>query len=559
MNDRSMRQRKGMLVCLVNTWQHTLDDGYQPPPSDNLGIGYVAAVLQQAGYDVAIFDAYITPADACNMADAIESRANRRGIVLGFSLMCPSQLDPAAVIVRRLRSRGVHLRHVVAGGQFASTSYRFLLGEQGDVYDSVVYGEAEDTVLELMDTLVADGAWQDIPGVAWRDRDEIRLRRRQHNPDLRALPWPARHTLDALRARQGVVNIDTSRGCGSNCTFCMSRQILHHIPPAQRWRSRDPIDVVDEMEWIVQTSGNRRFNVTDENTVGDRTHRQRLLDLADEIESRRLRLEYNIYIRAQDVDAELLGRLRRAGLASAFVGIESFWQPTLDRLNKRVDVETNLQAIRTVRAIGGLRLYFGLMTFHPWVTLQEIRHNVRTLREEMLGVLLTGPEMLKRLLQVMLIYRGTPAYKMALRDGLVRTESRFDQGVCAYALPEDARRVLRMIKAGLIGLMQPQHELFLVATADDNRTDASLQAAVHALNLRAERHILDSVERCIEVIDAGAGQVELDGLTADMQRQTRALVAEIDTSVRSFPLGRGQRGVDQPDAVFLRETKRIEA
>lgn len=549
-------RRADRLVCLINPWHHVgAESGYYPPPSDCLGMGYVAAVLREEGHAVEMYDAYVSRAAPEEIAGAIEDRVGGRELVLGFSFMCPTQLPHAEIIVRRLREAGIPVVHVTAGGQFAATSHRYLLTEHEEIYDSVVWGEGEETVVELFSALDAGDEWPDVPGVAARKGDGVDLEIRDGDPDLTQLPWPARDTLPELRERNGVVNMDTSRGCESSCVFCMSREILRHTATKDRWRSRTPEDVVDEMEWIVRHGGVHRFNFTDENTIGNSDHRRRLLDVADEIRSRGLDVQFNAYIRSQDVDEELLRELHDAGLASVFIGIESFWQPTLDLLNKRVDVETNLQAVRTVRRVEGLRLYFGLMTYHPWVTMEELLHNLGTLRSEILGIPLTGPELIKRLQQVMLIYRGTPSYHLARRDGLVEAEPRYDQGICDYTIPERPRRVLRFVTDVLDELKQPQHQLFLAATADENRNDEAVQARVRALNLEIDAHVLDEVETFAEAVAAGAEEDALRGMTDEARVRTRRLVAK----VRDFrlPEGRGVGKVDQPDATFVAEAERV--
>lgn len=546
------------LIYLVNPWHHEIpEDGYMPPPSDCLGMNYIAAVLRQDGHDVAMCDAYITREKPGAIADKIYAHAGRRPLILGFSFMCPSQLDHAEVIVEGLRRRGATLRHVMAGGQFAATCHKSLLENYPSIFDSVVHGEAEHTARELVAALSNGAPWQGVPGVASRGADGIIFQRRHENPELESLPWPARDTLPELRAHDGVANIDTSRGCESNCTFCMSREILRHTASKERWRSRSPADVVSEMAWIKRTSGIDCFNFTDENTIGNIDHRDRLYALADEIENRGLEIQFNTYVRAQDVDEDLIRRLHEVGLASVFIGIESFWQPTLDRLNKRVSVQENLDAIRKIRGIEGLRFYFGLMTFHPWVTIEEIRHNLRVLREEVLGIPLTGPEMLKRLLQVMLIYKGTPSYMMAKRDGLIRQESAFDQGPCTYVLPEQPLRLLRFIKTALMHLMQPQHKLFLAATARENAADPALQQAVWELNCRVERHILDATDRFALALEEEADDTALQQIGEESLARTDALVE----AIAGTDLGdaRARRNVDQPDAHFLGETERVGA
>lgn len=544
-------------VFLVNPWEHSEPGGYLPPPSDCLGLNYIAAVLREAGYPLASFDGYVEPSAPEPIVDrivrALEGHQHDHGrrpqLVLGFSFMCPTQLPHAEHIVRRLGERGWGAEHVMAGGQFAATSCHAFLHGYPTTFDSVVYGEGEETARDLLAALAGGRDWRQVPGVASRTAEGVQLVERD-NPDVRALPRPARDSLPALLGRDGVVNLDTSRGCESNCTFCMSREILRSTPSRQRWRSRHAVEVVDEIEALV-ARGARRFNFTDENTIGNRSHRGRLIEMADEIRARNLDIEFNAYVRAQDVDPELLTTLQRAGLASVFVGIESFWPQTLRLLNKRVSEQTNLEAIRAVRSVSGLRLHFGLMTFHPWVSLAELRHNLRRMGDEVLGVPLTGPEMLKRLQQVMLIYRGTPSYQLAKRDGLLGQASRFDQGVCSYRLPEQPRQVLRFINRTLTPLMRPHHELFLLTQAPASERNEALVRRGHEVSTEIDRFLLDVVDGFAAALQAGATDAELEDRRRRAEARVAAWVQALERLVDRQQGARGPGLVDQPLDAFL--------
>jgi radical SAM superfamily enzyme YgiQ (UPF0313 family) len=100
--------------------------------------------------------------------------------------------------------------------------------------DFIIFGEGEETTLELLDWISRKGApnqLSEIRGLAWRNENSI-----VENPprppinDLDALPFPDRTLIDrTLYQTKSFLNysnktgsIHTTRGCPGRCTFCAS-------------------------------------------------------------------------------------------------------------------------------------------------------------------------------------------------------------------------------------------------------------------------------------------------------------------------------------------------
>ena len=113
---------------------------------------------------------------------------------------------------------------IVAVGPHGSTTPRAALRKLGVA--AVAMGECEETVARI-----AGGAWDDLPGLAFRDGDAIRVNggpRAARFVDLPPLAWPdemiARHRHHHHRfddEPQGPgAEVEASRGCPYSCTFC---------------------------------------------------------------------------------------------------------------------------------------------------------------------------------------------------------------------------------------------------------------------------------------------------------------------------------------------------
>ncbi len=96
--------------------------------------------------------------------------------------------------------------------------------------DLIVVGEGEITLKELMEDIKNRKSWENIRGIAYRERNsQIKINsKRELMEDLADLPLPARHLLPLSKylALGFPVSITTSRGCPNRCIFCQGRSYL---------------------------------------------------------------------------------------------------------------------------------------------------------------------------------------------------------------------------------------------------------------------------------------------------------------------------------------------
>ena len=147
---------------------------------------------------------------------------------------------------------------IIFGGPFVVSIYKELLRIDPNL-DAVVLGEGEYTIAELI-KLLKEGSpdWKLIRGLAWLDDkgDVVVNPHRTAIQDMDAMPYAARDGIkegehDIEGTYMHDARITTSRGCTSNCTFC-AVNINSKLQNTKRWRGRDPILVVDEIEELVK-------------------------------------------------------------------------------------------------------------------------------------------------------------------------------------------------------------------------------------------------------------------------------------------------------------------
>ncbi len=342
---------------------------------EHLGLGYLAATLRQAGFTVEILDAYF---GGCSVRQTAEAILKRQCRVLGISVF-QSAARKTFDLLKHLRRGGLKA-HITLGGHFPSLKDQEIMRHAPEV-DSIVRGEGEHTLLELV-RAVSDGAgFSEVLGLTFRKgSDIIRNDPRPLIRDLDSLPFPARDTLDTKKAGPRAM-VASSRGCYATCSFCSIRS-FYKSSPGPTWRGRTPENVVDEIEWLNQSYGVTTISFADDSFCGPgKAGKDRARRIGEEILRRGLNIEYSVDLRANDIEEEFLAFLKSSGLRGVFLGLESGVQSDLDLYSKGVTVEQNVKALQVIRDLG-LEVKVGFILFNPESKVGEVIRNLEFLKEQ---------------------------------------------------------------------------------------------------------------------------------------------------------------------------------
>jgi len=327
-----------MMIKLVNpSYRKALDDKLDPP----LGLMYIAAVLEEAGYPVEILDLSFVPHNKWKEAIG-------RPDVAGITVM--SATLHIAKQILHLAKRNNPEAVVVAGGAHASGKPEETLSEG---FDAVIVGEGEYTFLNLVKN-VATG----------KDFEKITISPRV---DVNTLPFPARHLVNLKAytrkiAGEPATTVITSRGCPYRCAFC--EKSVH----GEGIRFRAVQSIIEEIKQVIGQYGIKTFKFEDDTFT---LNRNRLYKLLDEL--KKLDIRFRCQGNARTDTYEDFMRLYEAGCRHIIFGIESGSQHVLDLVNKQVTVEQNRQAIINAKK-AGLIVRANLMVGNPgesWETVEE--------------------------------------------------------------------------------------------------------------------------------------------------------------------------------------------
>jgi radical SAM superfamily enzyme YgiQ (UPF0313 family) len=276
--------------------------------------------------------------------------------------------------------------------------------------------EGEVTLLELADVIGAGQNWRRVEGIAYREGQEIvTTAMRQLVDDLDQLPYPERNFEPETALGRKAIPLLASRGCARTCSFC-SIQTFYRAAPGKIVRTRNPVNVVEEMRMLHKERGITIFLFQDDDfPLFGPVWRRWAGEFIRELHRTGLssRVIWKINCRADAVEPELFASMRDAGLYLVYMGLESGNEEGLKTLHKQITVEQNLRAVEMLKQ-AGLLFEFGFMLFDPSSTIESVRANLKFLRT-ILADGCAGAVFCR-----MLPYDGTPIKDELERSGRLR-------------------------------------------------------------------------------------------------------------------------------------------
>ncbi len=371
-------------------------------PKEPMGLMYISAFLRRNGYLVEMLDADIL---ALTIKETVAEIIRRPAKIIGFSVM-QRALPSVKLLVEELRNKGVSA-HISCGGFSATLSAKHIL-EQLPGIDSVILGEGEITFFYLVRAIKESTDWNRFPGIAFRQDDKVIINQPAIKVNVDALPWPSRDLLPVCFEKTNYATILASRGCYGACTFC-SNQTFEKASIGSNWRGRDPVDVVDEIEYLKRMCGVKIFKFNDPSLFGPGlSGRKHVVDICKEIIARSLgELHLMDFCRSNDIDLEVAQLMRNAGFERILIGIESANSAVLKLFRKGESLQTIHRSIAILRRVG-IDIVPGFMIFNPYTTIKTLEIDLDFLETYGFTPILSKP---------LRIFDGTPLQEIMTSEG----------------------------------------------------------------------------------------------------------------------------------------------
>jgi len=408
-------------VLLINPRDKTVPE-HSYGVTDHLGLGYLAAYLRENEIEVKIIDC---DAEGISDEDVVEMALDYNPNMIGITGLIRT-IGCGLSIADSIRSKNEDV-FIFTGGQHASYAAEEILSNHSSI-NCVIRGEGEITLLEVVKRVNNSESLDGVLGLYYKDGSQIiKNQDRPAIENLDVLPFPARDTLKKIisdKRKTPVISILTSRGCSGGCSFCNSASYFN-MGGGQRWRGRSPINVVDEIEYLVETFKNENtywvMHIYDDYFIGPgESGRERARAIAEEMIKRDLRVPFDIFCRADSFknNEDLLVLLKKAGMVSTFIGLESGMPETLKLFTKGVTPQDNIDTLNLMEKHNIATPASGFIMFNPYVTYEELRQNSKYLLD-------LNQATFWNLSVNLILFRGTRLVDRVKNDGLLGEKTHF--------------------------------------------------------------------------------------------------------------------------------------
>ena len=327
-----------------------------PLPRFALGISVLASALRRDFSGQVVLDDMQLGRSISEVVEAIRS-VNPDIVGISATFL---QHDLLSELLTRLQLDKKNSPQVIVGGSLPVLILEKLLARWPMLW--VCVGQGEKTILDITSWWRGDILKDEIAGMAYSD-GRIMHRSPEVSSKSFAVFTPELDLLDATLSFNGVLNLESSRGCTNACTFCPRNH-------KGSWFSAEN-DVFDEVLIdISKTFDNhqrtaRKIFLVDEEFIGsinNGSELDRIRLITDKLFSYGFRWEASTRI-DQVVDPKegpswhsdrikFWRFLLTKGLDRCLFGLESGVNTVLDRFNKQTSSEQNVTALRTLSACG---------------------------------------------------------------------------------------------------------------------------------------------------------------------------------------------------------------
>jgi radical SAM superfamily enzyme YgiQ (UPF0313 family) len=343
--------------------------GGQTPP---LGLANLAAITRQHGFRTSILDA---AALRLTYEEIVKRVVDGGYQYAGFTAVTIS-IDHAAHLAALLKQANPSIRAIIGGPHFTALPEKtFALY---NAFDIGVIGEADITIIELLQNLDTDGDLETVAGLMVRTPSgAVRTAPRERVRDLDALPKPAWDLLPDLAKhycppvhtlkRIPAALLIASRGCPGHCAFC-DRSVFGNVLRA--YSAQYTFELIEE---LYERYGIREIQLRDDNFVA---YRKRLKELCEILKRKKLNLVWTCTGRVDMVNPEILATMKEAGCWQIWYGIESGSQDVLKAIKKQTTIEQIERAVGMTHDAGISPCGFFIVG-HPTETRESMDSTIR--------------------------------------------------------------------------------------------------------------------------------------------------------------------------------------
>lgn len=369
-----------MKVLLIKPPQPHMSTFHIMPP---LGLGYIASSIRNHCEEITILDCVC---DNISLPQLMGKIKQLRPDVVGLTVY-PHDLPMTKTITNKIKQELSKEIATVIGGPHPSTAPRHSL-EYLDNVDFGFKGEAEVGFSRFIESVKRRNGHgfeglEEIPGLIYRDNGSIRINQQSFEDNLDHFGFPAWDILDPtkyFKTCQGVffkkkrfASLFATRGCPYYCSFCAMHNIM-----GRKLRVRSVGHIIEEIKYLQSEYGIEEFHFLDDNFTFDK---QFAISFCDALLEQDINIGWTCPngVRLDNLDREVLVKMKSSGCYALFVGIESGSQEVLNRMRKGLRIAEIAEKIRLIKELGFSLTGFFILGF-PGETKEDMQKTIQFAR-----------------------------------------------------------------------------------------------------------------------------------------------------------------------------------
>lgn len=323
-----------MRVLLVNPPPYQIIEPYYDTPSyPRTGIACLAGYLRHKNIDVHVLDCKF---DKVDYTAGLEHIKKLQPDLVGLTAFT-NEIKPAAQFARAVKNYNPRIQTVIGGVHVSALPERTL--REFSEFDFGVVGEGEKTLYELVTHLGDYETLAKTPGISFLNSEDQYSyggeRFKIANQD--DLPFPA---WDMFRPATEYI-LHTSRGCPFTCEFCMN-------PNGRMVRARTPENVLNEVQWLIETQKPKSILFGDEIFT---IQRERTMQICQGLIDRGFhkKLSWWCQTHVRSIDLEMARLMKASNCRLVGLGVESGDDEKLKAMGKGTNLKCIFEAVEVVK------------------------------------------------------------------------------------------------------------------------------------------------------------------------------------------------------------------
>jgi len=341
-----------------------------------IGLGYLATALRKK-HEVGVLDALKDNMELEQVLDLIK-RKKFDMVGLMFYTMNYGQIKDS---VNAIKKRFPKIK-IAVGGPHPSARPEGTMKEIPQI-DYAFIGEAELGFVQLADALdnkkFKQSDLKSVASLVWRNGKKIVQNERKIILDLNELGFPSWDLLKPesypyaphgnFFKQSPMAPMIITRGCPYACTFCAG-----HLVSGKRIRYRSLENVMEEIRLLVHKHGIKEIHIEDDNFTMDRKFVE---GFCKTIIKEKLGITWACPngMRLDTLDRKLLTLMKKSGLYSVSVGIESGSDRILKVVKKSLTTAKTKEKVELINDVGLDVIGFVMLGF-PTETKEEMEQTI---------------------------------------------------------------------------------------------------------------------------------------------------------------------------------------